>query len=688
MPENSSASLNTSPPCDIVVPIHNAAHWVDWCLDEIIRHDSELIGRIFFVDDGSDPEQSELIKQVALRFHKVSYVKTPEPTHGFGVACNAGAALSSAPFLLFLNTDCLLTQDCIKSLLDSFALDPNIALSCPVSNNSPALTLPMIPGYSYADMNRLCQESANDESGSLQVLDACTVVGNCLMVRKSFFEKVGGFDSVWGKGYGEETDLHMKAFSLGLRGVVTINAYVYHFGSGTFRHEAEQEELKKRNYALFMSKWAKEYRLLAKHCTKNPPIPQLKKNIKKHVQQADPIELDVLLYLPALNQSIGGLHTVVAICNAMICAGLRVGCAVVGIIRQSGANAFQEPLLFECLHYPNNQSFLADKKWAPRIVISTLYSSASVVAQYALARGARHLQYIQGYEAYFEGGRCFSQFFDALQFGDTIITTSHWLEEMISRHIPVNKKIIRLPLGVNEFIFYPTRQKSLDAQHSDLVIGAVLRASPDKGQGMVLEIFDRLISSYHHHLVIFLSPGYQIPHWWPTDRYTAISLPSDQVSIARSLQGIDIFLDASLHEGFGLMPLEALACGCRVVCSDSGGIRDFVKNGVNGYIVKEVSDPMVYLQKIEDCRNLPPVELAPKFQNTYSLKKYVAAINELLESTRPIDKTLWQKKIANIRDLSLKQRLHGFLLKSYMKMLPRIPRRIHLALMALLGGLL
>ena len=454
--------------CDIVIPVHNAAHWLDWCMDEVIRHDSKAVGRVILVDDGSKPEQSELVKRIADRFHKTLLVQTPLSDHGFGIACNYGATLSSSPYLLFLNTDCLLTEGCVESLLAPFDQDSNIVLSCPVSNNSPALTFPILPGYSYVDMNHLCKESAIGQPTGSQVLDACTVVGNCLMVRKDFFDQAGGFDTVWGKGYGEETDLHMKAFSLGLRGVVALGSYVYHYGSGTFRYEADQDQIKKRNHSLFMSKWAKEYRLLAKQCAKNPPIPQLRRNIQKSIRDVYLLELEVIFYLPALNQSIGGIHTVVGICNALIREGVRACCAVIGDLRLSGRDAYMEPVLFEFLHYPTESHFLADKKIAPKIIVSTIYASVPIVKQYSQARCIEHIQYIQGYEAYFDGGRRYNEFVESLLFGAALITTSSWLEDMIRRHLPSEKQIIRLPLGVNEFVFYPLKS---DQQG----LGSVLR---------------------------------------------------------------------------------------------------------------------------------------------------------------------------------------------------------------------
>ena len=38
----------------------------------------------------------------------------------------------------------------------------------------------------------------------------------------------------------------------------------------------------------------------------------------------------------------------------------------------------------------------------------------------------------------------------------------------------------------------------------------------------------------------------------------------------------DMFVFPSLYEGFGLDPLEALACGCPVVCSDASSLPEIV----------------------------------------------------------------------------------------------------------------
>lgn len=53
----------------------------------------------------------------------------------------------------------------------------------------------------------------------------------------------------------------------------------------------------------------------------------------------------------------------------------------------------------------------------------------------------------------------------------------------------------------------------------------------------------------------------------------------------RILQIADVYVSTSQHEGFGLVFLEAMACGLPVVCYDFGGQTDFLRDGESGYLV-------------------------------------------------------------------------------------------------------
>lgn len=51
-----------------------------------------------------------------------------------------------------------------------------------------------------------------------------------------------------------------------------------------------------------------------------------------------------------------------------------------------------------------------------------------------------------------------------------------------------------------------------------------------------------------------------------------------------------IFLCPSVSEGFALPPAEAAACGCAVVSTDCGGVRDFIENEITG-LLSQPRDP-------------------------------------------------------------------------------------------------
>ena len=48
----------------------------------------------------------------------------------------------------------------------------------------------------------------------------------------------------------------------------------------------------------------------------------------------------------------------------------------------------------------------------------------------------------------------------------------------------------------------------------------------------------------------------------------------------------DAFVSTSQHEGFGLVFLEAMACGLPIICYDRGGQTDFLASGETGFVVR------------------------------------------------------------------------------------------------------
>ena len=59
-----------------------------------------------------------------------------------------------------------------------------------------------------------------------------------------------------------------------------------------------------------------------------------------------------------------------------------------------------------------------------------------------------------------------------------------------------------------------------------------------------------------------------------------------------------IFISSSYSEGYGLPPAEAMACGCVVITTDSGGVNDFAENNITAFMVDSPPNPEQISNKV------------------------------------------------------------------------------------------
>jgi glycosyltransferase involved in cell wall biosynthesis len=81
------------------------------------------------------------------------------------------------------------------------------------------------------------------------------------------------------------------------------------------------------------------------------------------------------------------------------------------------------------------------------------------------------------------------------------------------------------------------------------------------------------------------------------DFHYKIIKPTGDDDIARAYRTADLAVHPSWFEGFGLPPLEAMACGTPAVITDSGGVMEYARDGVN-CLLTPVHDPDALAQAI------------------------------------------------------------------------------------------
>lgn len=134
-----------------------------------------------------------------------------------------------------------------------------------------------------------------------------------------------------------------------------------------------------------------------------------------------------------------------------------------------------------------------------------------------------------------------------------------------------------VPNGVNLQIFSPDQERR--KQRSVLML---YHPDPRKGASDGLEALDLLrmrLPNVDTHLVGPVRPPHPLPLG---NRFTFY--PSD-AGLRHLYSTSTVLLYPSRIEGFGLPPLEAMACGCPVVATSVGAVPEFAVNGANAFVV-------------------------------------------------------------------------------------------------------
>lgn len=262
--------------CDVIIPIHNRAGWVARCVRDLLANTpASALGRVVLVDDASSDSARREIERIVAPHDALRLVRRDRRA-GFPGAANHGLSETVAPFVLLLNSDCLLTRDAIPKLMAHLQKNEHVGLVSPFSNHSEPLTVPLTAGRTHQAMNSLLERHLAGES-----MEACTVVGNALMISRKCLAKTGGLDESYGMGYYEETDYQLRAMHAGFTAVAALDTYVYHHGSASFG--SETGVLQRAGRERFFQRWGDDYRWFAGQVLPSGPRGEVIRMLDGHI---------------------------------------------------------------------------------------------------------------------------------------------------------------------------------------------------------------------------------------------------------------------------------------------------------------------------------------------------------------------------------------------------------------------
>ena len=187
------------------------------------------------IDDASDEATGNYLSSLwapQLCVHRNAIRK------GYTKSANIGLRLSSADFVILLNSDCLVAPNWIEKLCDAVYTTDGAGIVGPMSS---AASYQSIPNHHSTAM----QTATNDlpPNMSVEELDLCCetwtkgwvmpqvplVHGFCFGIRRIVMDRIGLFDEcLFHDGYGEEDDYCLRASDAGFVLVVATHTYIFH----------------------------------------------------------------------------------------------------------------------------------------------------------------------------------------------------------------------------------------------------------------------------------------------------------------------------------------------------------------------------------------------------------------------------------------------------------------------------
>ncbi len=145
---------------------------------------------------------------------------------------------------------------------------------------------------------------------------------------------------------------------------------------------------------------------------------------------------------------------------------------------------------------------------------------------------------------------------------------------------------IALPLGVDTDIFHPRRadretvRRELGLRPDERLLVFAGRPAREKRLDVLVDAAERLGAPYR---LLLIGAGAGAP---PSDRTLLMDYRRDPADLARLMASCDAFVHANDAEPFGLVVLEAMACGLPVVGVASGGVAESVDEEVGQLAVR------------------------------------------------------------------------------------------------------
>lgn len=229
------ASLKLS----IVIVNYNVKHFLEQCLKSVYQAIQNIEAEVFVVDNNSIDGSQDMVRS---SFPDVKLIANSKNT-GFSTANNQAIKESKGEYVLLLNPDTVVPENCFQALLEFADETPDLG-GCGIpmydgqGNYLPeskrGLPTPEVAFYKMIGLNKLFPKSkkfgkyhlgylAPDQNHEVEIL-----AGAFMLIRKKVLDKIGLLDETFFM-YGEDIDLSYRITKAGWKNYYFAGSRIIHY---------------------------------------------------------------------------------------------------------------------------------------------------------------------------------------------------------------------------------------------------------------------------------------------------------------------------------------------------------------------------------------------------------------------------------------------------------------------------
>jgi GT2 family glycosyltransferase len=228
--ERAELDANRPVKTSIIIPVFNKVEFTFQSLRSLMREIDFKDTEVIVVNNASTDETREVLAHFAGLVRVVSN----DTNRGFVDACNQGAAEARGKFLVFLNNDTVVLPGWLENLVETVECDASAGAvgSLFLYPDGRVQEAGAIIWSGGEALHYGWGKSADDRRFAFaREVDYCS--GASLLVRKSLFNQLGGFDRRYAPAYYEDADLCMGVRSLGFKVIYQPLSRIIHYEGAT-----------------------------------------------------------------------------------------------------------------------------------------------------------------------------------------------------------------------------------------------------------------------------------------------------------------------------------------------------------------------------------------------------------------------------------------------------------------------